>query len=250
MNLQTKLTLSLLVLISFISSCTTIPQSTSDRESRLLIEKSFGNGITLEFYFEKGKRHNHPSFAVWIESLEGELIQTIFVTQSVATGYYAYGDAGDGSWLKVPGPAARPASLPYWLHRREIGVAGQLPDPDNPLPDAYTGATPPASFNMLAETKESLPDRFKVLTEVNQPWDWNRYWTNDKYENEAEYRTSAQPALIYAVEVDLNEPQNIYYLNPIGHSHYSGADGKHYSNLKTFTTALEIFESITLKIKK
>ena len=206
MNLQTKLTLSLLVLISFISSCTTIPQSTSDHESRLLIEKSFGNGIVLEFHFEKGKHHNHPSFAVWIESLEGELIQTIYVTQSVATGYYAYGDPRDGSWLKVPDPAARPASLPYWLHRREIGVAGQLPDPDNPLPDAYTGATHTASFNMLAETKESLPDRFKVLAEVNQPWDWNGYWTNDKFENEAEYRTSAQPALIYAVEVDLNEP--------------------------------------------
>ncbi len=42
----------------------------------------------------------------------------------------------------------------------------------------------------------------------------------------------------------------MYYLNPVGHSHYSGADGKLYSNLKTFTTALEIFESITLKIKK
>jgi hypothetical protein len=251
MKSQTKLALIFLVMMTLISSCRSVSQSSADQsENKTYLQKSFGDGVNLEFYFEKGKHHNYPSFAVWIESLNGETVQTLFVTKSVATGYYTYGDAGDGHWLKVSGPAVRPASLPYWLHRREIGKVGEMPSPDQPLPDAYTGATPAASFNMNIQSNDALPERFKVLVEVNQPWDWNKYWTNSKYENNPQYRTSAQPALVYAVEVDLINTSDTYYLNPIGHSHYAGADGMLYTNLKTFTTALEIFDSITLKIKK
>jgi len=249
MKSQTKLLLFLLLVI-FVSSCKTVSRSGSNQEKETFIQKSYGDGVNLEFYFQKGKHHNHPSFAVWIESLEGEVLQTIFVTESVAKGYYTYGDAGNGHWLKVPGPAARPASLPYWLHRREIGTPGQLPTPENPLPDAYSGATPKSSFNMGIAMDVTLPDRFRVLVEVNQPWDWNKFWSNSKYPGDSEYRTSAQPALVYAVEVNLNSSLKSYHLNPIGHSHYSGANGLLYTNLETFTTALNIFDAITLKIKK
>jgi len=251
MKSQTKLALILLVTAVLVSSCRSVSQRNTDQiENKSYLKKSFGNGVNLEFYFEKGKHHNYPSFAVWIESLSGEIIQTLFVTKSVATGSYTYGDAGNGHWLKVPGPAVRPASLPYWLHRREIGVAGEMPSPDQPLPDAYTGATPDASFNMDIQAKDVLPERFKVLVEVNQPWDWNNFWTNNKFEDDPQYRTSAQPALVYAVEVDLKNTAGAYHLNPFGHRRYGGADGKLYTNLQTLTTALAIFDSITLKIKK
>jgi hypothetical protein len=238
-------------MMTIVSSCRSVSQSSADQsENKTYLQKSFGDGEHLEFYFQKGKHHNYPSFAIWIETLDGETVQTLFVTESVGTGYYKYGDAGDGHWLKVPGPAVRPASLPYWLHRREIGTAGKMPSPDYPLPDAYTGATPSASFNMKIQLNDELPERFKVLVEVNQPWDWNKYWTNSKFNDNPQYLTSSQPAIVYAVEVDLSKSADTYYLNPIGHSHYAGADGMLYTNLKTFTTALEIFDSIMLKIKK
>ncbi|MFO7862765.1 MAG: hypothetical protein R6U85_02085 [Salinivirgaceae bacterium] len=77
----------------------------------------------------------------------------------------------------------------------------------------------------------------------------NKFWTNAKYDN-ANYLTSCQPALVYAVTVDFSQPIDTYYLNPIGHSHPYGADGLLYTNLKTFTTALNIFSEILLMLPK
>jgi hypothetical protein len=41
-----------------------------------------------------------------------------------------------------------------------------------------------------------------------------------------------------------------YYLNPIGHSHYSGKDGLLYTDLSTFTTALQIAEKIVVRVAR
>ena len=38
----------------------------------------------LEIEFMKGEAFNHPSFAVWVEDLEGNYIETLYVTQYVA----------------------------------------------------------------------------------------------------------------------------------------------------------------------
>ena len=46
--------------------------------------ESRGNKIILELV--KGPAHNHPSMAVWLEDLEGNYIETLFVTQFVAKG--------------------------------------------------------------------------------------------------------------------------------------------------------------------
>lgn len=208
-----------------------------------------GNKFTVQLV--PGKYHNYPTFALWVEDVYGNLIQTVFVTKSIASGYFKYGDAGDGKWLKVPGEAHRPAALPYWLHKRETFGAERTPVPTvaSPFPDAYTGATPPARAKIEVGTKETLPDQFRIVLEVNQPWDWNNYWTNDKYPGNLNYRTSAQPSLVYAANVSLSDGQTTYYLNPIGHGHYDGSDGKLYTNLGTITSALGIFERIIVEFK-
>ena len=244
--------LFLLIALSF-SGCKQSERSTKTDEESQKIFKPFGeDGSTLQVDFAKGKSHNHPSIAIWIENLDGQMIQTLFVTKSVATGFYAFGDAGDGKWLKEPGAAKRPASLPYWLHRRELANTenAALPSPQNPVPDAYTGATPKASFEFKTVSLEPLPQKFKVLVELNQPWDWNEYWNNSKFEQDPNYRTSAQPSVIYGVTIDLDDDFTTYHLNPIGHGHYAGADGKLYTNISTLTTALKIFDSITLHLSE
>ena len=38
----------------------------------------------IEIEFIRGKSFNHPSFAVWTEDLEGNYIETLYVTQYVA----------------------------------------------------------------------------------------------------------------------------------------------------------------------
>jgi len=209
-----------------------------------------GKGTGLQFNFTIGDEHNHPTFAVWLEDIHGNYIQTLYVTRSIATGIFAHGQKAPGIWGDTPGEVRRPAALPYYLHKRGIKAPDgtYLPTPDNPIPDAYTGATPLASFNLESKADNTLTSKLRVLVEVNQPWDWNEYWNNTLYTDDINYKTSCQPALVYAVTIDLNAPMEYYVLNPIGHSHYSGQDGLLYTDLTSITTALQIFRKIEIRL--
>ena len=220
-------------------------------QTESLTANQTAKGTALQLHFEAGEAHNHPSFAVWVEDLQGNFIQTLFVTKSVGTGIYPYKPAGDLKWEKGPGRAYRPAALPYWFHKRDDREPGSaaVPTADNPVPDAYTGATPKQNFNLAVRTDEPLKGKVRVLLEVNQPWDVNDFWTNAKHPENTQYLTSCQPAVIYAVTIDLANPMDAWYLNPIGHSHPYGADGKLYTNLSTLTTALDIFSQIKFEVR-
>lgn len=216
------------------------------------ITKTYADGnLQLELSFLAGRAHNHPTFAIWLEDTEGRLIQTIFVTRSIATGYFSYADAGDGKWKREPGRSIRPAALPVWLHKREGATDGfAMPTPENPVADAFTGPTPKSSFNLNASPVDTIPSRFRVLVEVNQPWDWNKTWHNDRFPGNLDYRSSAQPSLIYAVDMNLNDLMASYVLNPIGHGHPYGEDGRIYTDLTGHTTALDIFRQIKLNVRR
>jgi hypothetical protein len=244
--------LILLALFLSTKACKTTAQLESAGNDATTILKTYNHsGEFFSIHLKPGKYHNYPTFAIWMEDMEGNLLQTVFVTQSVATGYYRYGDAGDGKWLKVPGESVRPAALPYWLHRKEKfdGAVALVPTPERPFPDAYTGATPPAKSIIKVFPEDNIPNKFRLLLEVNQPWDWNDYWTNNKYPDNTDYRTSAQPSLVYAVSINRGDGQNVYNLNPIGHGHFDGSDGRLYTDLTSITTALEIFETIIIEFR-
>lgn len=244
---------SLLIALSLaVVSCTTAKVSVPGNEQEEVIKKNFGTqGPEFLFSFVKGKAHNHPTFAIWLESPDGELIQTLFVTRSIANGFYRYGDAGDGKWLKVPGKSVRPAALPYWVHKREgVSTEKVMPTPEDPVADAFSGATPAGNFRLETLPKSLSFGKLRVVVEVNQPWDWNRFWTNDKYPDFPDYKSSAQPSLIYAVDVNLDAPMDVYHLNPVGHGAFAGQDGNLYTDLSGYTTALQIFNQITLTIRK
>jgi hypothetical protein len=210
------------------------------------------NGTKMEIQFIKGKAHNHPTFSFWVEDLNGEMIETLYVTKYLATGIFGHGSLGEGKWDNKPGEAKRPASLPYWLHKRGIMADGKtyLPTVDQPVPDAITGATPQADFILTTSSKKQLPQKFRLMMEINQTWDWNEYWNNGLYPDDANYKSSCQPALVYAVTIDQTKPESEYYLNPIGHSHYAGSDGELYTDLSTLTTAKEIVGKVIVRIKK
>ncbi|MDB4584253.1 DUF2271 domain-containing protein, partial [Draconibacterium sp.] len=205
----------------------------------------------LQIEFIKGKSFNHPSFAVWIEDLEGNYIETLFVTQYVGSGKFAHGEIESGKWKNEPDYVRRPASLPYWAHKRNIQAPDGLyvPSAETPVADAITGATPQTDFILNTGTKVESNKKFRVLLEINQPWDSNKFWTNNKFPNDKDYFTSLQPALVHAATIDLSSSEKEYFLNPIGHSHPSGKNGKLYTNLTTITTAKNIAESIVVRIK-
>ena len=209
-----------------------------------------GQGNELIFIIKKGKYHNHPTMAIWLEDLKGHYLQPLFVTKFFATGIFDHGPLNDTVWGNNPGLAYRPAALPYWNHKRtdQPDMDKLVPNPDNPVPDGYTSATPKADFVLKTRSDISLPDTFRVMLEVNQTWDWNEYWTNNKYPDNIHYKSSSQPSVVYSVIIDLQNPIKEYWLQPVGHGHYSGMDGNLYTNLQTLTTALEILETIKVKV--
>lgn len=208
-------------------------------------------GTELAFTLIAGEEHNHPTFAFWLEDLEGNFVQELFVTKSLSTGVYGHGQKAPGVWKQESGEARRPATLPYFLHQRGVEAPDgtYLPTPENPIPDAYSGATPAADFDLLTKSNQKLSGKFKILFEVNQTWDWNEFWHNSKYPEDADYKTSCQPALVYAVTIDFDNLMEYYVLNPIGHSHYSGKDGLLYTDVSTITTAKNIFKKVEVRVK-
>jgi hypothetical protein len=239
-----------IVLIILLSSCATT-EKLGETSLQQIVKNQQGQGLAFEIELLKGKAHNHPSFAFWIEDLEGNYIQTLFVTQYVATGTYAHGHLAPGKWNNVKGPAERPATLPYWLHKRNIKnrQGSLLPTADEPVPDAYTAATPLSDFILKTRADGQLPQKFRLLMEINQPWDSNAFWNNAKYPESWDYRASLQPALVYTATIDRESGEDEYSLNPLGHSHWTGENGKLYSDITSITTAKEIVKQIIVKLK-
>lgn len=206
------------------------------------------NGSTISIQFEKGKEHNHPIFAIWIADENGKYIQTLYVSESIGKGVYDRVDRKTGKWQS--GVIQRPATVPFWAHQRNVknNLNTYMPTHDQPIPDAYTGATPPNSFIMNCKTEYFLKGKYKVYVELNQTWDWNEYWTNNLYPNNADYKTSCQPALVYEAEINTDFPNQEVTMKPIGHSHYAGEDGSLNTDLSTMTTALKIAKKIVVKL--
>lgn len=210
-----------------------------------------GIGTAFEFYFIKGKEHNHPLMALWLEDEAGNYIQTLYVTQSVATGIFKYGRHEKGKW--VAAPRKRPAALPYWAHKSGLAFTDSNAIKTKPaiIPDAYSGATPKGNYLLNTKADKQLNGNIvKVLFEVNQTWDWNDYWHNAKFPEDEEYKTSCQPAVVYAATIDLSKPNMEYELQPIGHSHYNGSNGNLSADLSTLTTALQIVQKVTIKLSR
>lgn len=209
--------------------------------------KSAG-GTRISLTFQRGAAHNHPLFAVWLADENGRYLETLFVSESIAKGTFSRASREKGFWES--GEIQRPAALPYWAHQRNVmnEYGTYNPTPRKPILDGVTGATPVASFVLNLRTRNVLSGSYKLFFEVNQSWDWNEFWYNNRFPGDKEYMTSSQPALVYSVDFLMPSTGKILRMKPIGHSHYSGADGSLTTDLSTLTTALKIAESITVTL--
>jgi len=237
----------ILVLIAVISySCTIKQQEKVKAEEDIYVftknETSEGPWITVEF--QRGESFYYPLMAIWLEDMEGNFIQSLFVPESVATSVFRFGKTEGGEWKS--GIRRWPQTLPYWAHKRNIKAADGLyvPGPDTRVPDAYSGPTPTTGFVMSARADDPVQTSIRVLLEVNQNWDWNEYWTNDLYPDDEYYKRSCQPAIVYEATINPEMPGKKTVMRAIGHSHPSGSTGELYDDLSTLTTALNIADSI------
>ena len=235
--------------VLFVNSCKTSRLSKLPDLFDTLYTSHNGTGSTIELVFEKGKEHNYPLMAAWVTDTLNKNIQTLYVSESIAKGVFKHGESSKGKWL--PGERRRPAALPVWSHNRGVKEMDGLyvPTIKTPIPDAYTGATPLTNFVLFSNLENNSIKVFDIYFEINQTWDWNEFWTNNKYPQDEEYKTSCQPSLVYYARINLNENQKEYDLKLIGHGHYSGADGRIFPDVSTFTTALEITSRVYVVIR-
>jgi len=133
---------SIFIIILILAGCAS--QRSMDEEQKVIRTSPENNIRMLEIQFVAGEEFNHPSFAIWTEDLYGNYIETLYVTQYVAKGKFAFGEIEPGKWKNEPGEARRPATLPYWAHKRNIQAPDGLyvPSPETEVPDALTSATP------------------------------------------------------------------------------------------------------------
>jgi len=244
--MKTKIVLfSLAVLL--IAACRPSSKRTSEPET--IITNASAAGLGIELSLTKGKEFNHPLVAVWLETPSGQYIQTLYVSQSIASGFFAHADNSGNKWK--PGSRRRPAALPYWSHKRNVKEEDGyfIPTPATPMPDAYTGPTPLKSFVLKSKSDSLLSNEFVVLLEINQCFDFNRTWTTTRFPNDNQYATSGQPSLIYSsATINPSKLEAEYKMSVVGYGNPSGADGNLNPNLSGFTTALEIVNKAVVKV--
>ncbi len=236
---------SVLLTMVLIASCSSTERTTAEKSDNMVVKISENPNQSI--YVIKGSAYDHPTLVVWVEDMEGNYISTIYITKSFASGKYTYEMIGDSTWANREGPSYQPAALPYWTYKKGLINGKELvPTPEHPFIDAYTGATPKNSFVLENRTTIDL-SKYRMLLEINQLGDWNNYWTNDSYPESAAYKRSAQPSLIYSVDIDQSSQE--YYLNPMGHGDPRGVSGKLYTNISTITTAKNILQEIKVSFK-
>jgi hypothetical protein len=241
--------LSLILIAGACSTGTAKKQNQVPEEKTIFSTNNPGKGQEIIVDLTRGESFYYPLFSIWLEDMDGKYIQTLYAARSIATGVFKYGRQEKNKWIMASKRA--PQTLPYWAHKRGIKAADGLymPDEQTAVPDAYTGATPVTGFVLTSHADNPLPGKFKVMLEINQNWDWNEYWTNDKFPGDENYMMSCQPAIVYEAVIDMQPPQVSYRMKPVGHSHFSGMTGELFPDLSTLTTALQIADSIIVKVR-
>ncbi|NME72034.1 DUF4405 domain-containing protein [Flammeovirga aprica] len=209
---------------------------------------------TISVEFKKGKSFRHPLIAIWVEDTLGNYIETLYISQSISSSTFQIGKkVGDGY---APATVRRPEALPYWSHKRGIKASDGLYIPLESAPDldGVSGATPLNNFIISSKSNLENNGPFKILMEFNQSFDWNEYYSKDRFPDDKIYSGSGavgQPSMIYKATINPEDLNHKTYklMELIGHGHHSGQNGNLYTDLKNITTAKEIADRIILSIE-
>lgn len=249
-----KMTLAGLIMTYLISI-------TSPAVSETISTKAGAEGTPIALSFKTGDHWKHtfmrvlhlypikttPQIAVWIEDMNGNFLETLYVTKRYAT----------QSWRKTPGENTpvekihRIEALPCWAYRHgsTYYIDPPVPEKSTLLPDAVTEASPKADFT-LRSTIEADIDSVLVCVEINNSTDFNDYYRRDAHKGDSTYSGgrygSGQPALVYGALIHPGNHNGKVQFTLLGHSSPDGSDGELYTGLDGITTARQIVEEITV----
>ena len=186
-----------------------------------------------------------PQMAIWVEDLQGNYLETLYVTKKASDSSYIQSLFGDEE-------VRRPEALPHWSHQRGIRSDDGLmmPSRENPVADAITGATPVASFDLNTVTGSSS-DQAVIKLEINRSFDYNAVYNQQAFPEDEVYSgtgNSAQPSLIYAAQVDLSGVRPYAFMQLLGRGHHSGKHGDIIADLSGITTAKEMVSRVIVEV--
>jgi len=234
-------------------------------------------GPTITVDLREGPYFAWPQYAIWIEDMKGNFIQPIFVTSKLAKNNFVNqvtkvnddivftshvflsGDVdlrttfSSGVFPETKNDRARPESLPVFLHKnRSLSESKSLiPDGEDVIVDSFSGATMTQSFLLTSTLKDETMRPFKVRLEINNSFDFNDYYSSDRFPDDPVYSGngySAQPSLVYEAIVENDENTTVFPMKLIGRGHHSGQDGEIYTDLENMTTALELIDRILIEV--
>lgn len=165
-----------------------------------------------------------PQVAAWVETLDGEYLGTIYVTDvAVSQEFDAAPEEG------------RPEALPVWTHLTAPGGIDEL--------DAVTSPTTVESTvtygNSLAA--ELDPGAYVVMLETNRSYDWNDTYTRRNA------GVNGQPSLVYRAEIRVGDADMTATFEPVGTGSVDGSDGRVRGDLSDIDTALKLFSDLRIR---
>jgi hypothetical protein len=182
-----------------------------------------------------------PQVAFWIEDEEGNYLQSLYVTGKIAESGFRSTDLTDSELKR------RPEALPYWAHKRGVLEAdGLLVPRDNTKDlDGITGATPQGHYDISTRLAADQL-RFRLMMEINRSYDFNHYYSHDRFPDDPIYSgsgASGQTSVVYSALMDATSSKPVT-LQPIGHGHHSGRDGLLYADMSGIDTALQLVDFV------
>lgn len=185
-----------------------------------------------------------PQIVVWMETLEGQYIDTLYVTGKTSNSSYRSKDPEIDT-------IRRPEALPYWSHKRGIIAEDGLytPSSQNSDLDGISAATPKADYKVSLSAPQM--GRYKLMVEVNRSYDFNEYYSKTRFPEDEIYSgsgSSGQPSLVYETIIE-SQQTGSYLFNLIGHGHHSGRDGNLYPDTSNITSAKQLLEFIVASIE-
>ena len=187
----------------------------------------FARGIKIEIVpGENWKSKMEAQTAVWLEDLDGNYLETLYVTNK----------AGKKSWIFGP-KEGRPEALPVWYHASKYSPKKDQNNSSSELKlDAVTSAT---NKSTLIFTREIGDGPYIIKAEFNTSFDYN-----DSY-NKNNSGVNGQPSVIYEAKIDKNSGELV--LNFSGTGSLDGTDGNIHKDTKGLTTAKSIVKEVKVK---
>lgn len=239
------------------------------------VQPALATGEQLTIEFRKGPFFMWPQYAIWLETLDGKFIQPLYVTGKLANNNFSNkvtrkdpqrvftenpfttgedeNEIFEYQWdTASKNQRMRPESLPVFLHKLGLSASGgaMVPESSTPELDAYAGATFLENFLLSTRALAALPEQFRIRMEINQSFDFNQYYSSDRFPDDKIYSGngfSAQPSVIYEAIVDRRDRDPIYILKLIGQGHHSGRDGEVNPDTSKLTTAKQLIDRVIVE---